>query len=45
MNPNATDDDVALVVQRMMVFDDVYLEPHQLTEALAPRLSERGREF
>jgi sec-independent protein translocase protein TatC len=34
VNPNATDEDLALVVKRMMVFDDVYLEPHQLTEAL-----------
>jgi sec-independent protein translocase protein TatC len=41
VNPNATDDDLALVVQRMMVFDDIYLEPRQLSAALREAFPDR----
>ena len=30
VNPNATDEDLAIVVEQMMVFDDVYLEPRAI---------------
>jgi len=45
VNPNATDEDLAIVVQQMMVFDDVYLEPRQLAEAIRSAYPDQADRF
>src|SRR5436189_1238397 len=45
VNPNATDEDLAIVVEQMMVFDDVYLEPRQLAEAIRSAYPDQADRF